>query len=237
MSLTTGRGPLGPDPAGRFSPPIPRGVAYVEPHPRRVQAEVDGVVVIDTERALLVHRPGQTLVYALPAETVERARAGGASLPATPVPEAPGYVAVPWDAVDRWLEEGRLLVNYPPNPYHRVDCRQTGRRLRVTAGTAVLVDTDETVTVFETALSPRLYIHPRALQAGRLRRSDTTTYCNYKGWTTYWSAVLDTPDGETVIGDAAWSHEDPLPESLPIKGLLCFDPGKVDVHAELPGEG
>ena len=39
------------------------------------------------------------------------------------VAEAPGYVHVAWDAVDTWVEEGRALVHYPPNPYHRVDCR------------------------------------------------------------------------------------------------------------------
>lgn len=58
MSLVAGRGPLSSDPAGRFSPPIPAEVVYVEPHPRRVQAVKDGRSVIDTERALMVHRRG-----------------------------------------------------------------------------------------------------------------------------------------------------------------------------------
>ncbi len=42
MSLVTGRGPLSKDPAGWFSPPLPDGVVFVEPHPRRVQAMRDG---------------------------------------------------------------------------------------------------------------------------------------------------------------------------------------------------
>ena len=37
MSLTTGRGPLERRPAGRFSAPMPEGVVYVEPFPRRVR--------------------------------------------------------------------------------------------------------------------------------------------------------------------------------------------------------
>jgi uncharacterized protein (DUF427 family) len=37
-----------------------------------------------------------------------------------------------------------------------------------------------------------------------------------------------------VIEDVAWSYEDPLPESLPIAGLLSFDETKVDTIAELP---
>jgi hypothetical protein len=32
----------------------------------------------------------------------------------------------------------------------------------------------------------------------------------------------------------AWSYDDPLPESLPIKGRLSFDPARAVVHAELP---
>ncbi len=99
-------------------------IVYVEPHPRRVQALRDGQLVIDTENALLVHRAGAPLSYVFPVGET-------ADLPTEPEEVAPGYVRVPWDAVDTWLEEGRTLVHYPPNPYHRVDCRPTRRRLRV----------------------------------------------------------------------------------------------------------
>lgn len=182
MSLVAGRGPLSSDPAGRFSPPIPAEVVYVEPHPRRVQAVKDGRSVIDTERALMVHRRGRPLSYVFPADEV-------AGLPGEPEPEAPGFVHVPWDAVDTWWEEGRKLVHYPPNPYHRVDCRGTRRRLRVRVGGTTLVDTDHTTIVFETALPPRLYVDPAHVRTDLLRRSETTSYCNYKGFATYWSLV------------------------------------------------
>ena len=46
-------------------------MVYVEPHPRRVQAFRDGWPVIDTERALLVHRAGQPLGYAFPANEID----------------------------------------------------------------------------------------------------------------------------------------------------------------------
>ena len=64
-----------------------------------------------------------------------------------------------------------------------------------------------------------------------LRRSDTTSYCNYKGYATYWSAVI----GDSVVDDVAWSYHDPLPETLPIKGYFSFDTTRADVSAELPG--
>jgi uncharacterized protein (DUF427 family) len=223
MSLVAGRGPLSKDPAGWFSSPLPDGLVFVEPHPRRVQGIRDGQMIIDTERALLVHRPGHPLSYAFPAEDV-------GDIAGEPEPQAPGYVRVRWDAVDTWLEEGRQLVHYPPNPYHRVDCRPTRRRLRVDVQSVTLVDTRDTVIVFETALDPRLYVDPSFVRTDLLRRTETSTYCNYKGYATYWAAAV----GGTVVEDVAWSYQDPPPECVPIKGFLSFDAARTDLLAELP---
>ena len=224
MSLVAGHGPLSTQPAGWFSPPITGNEVYVEPHPRRIEAFIGDTRVIDTEQALMVHRAGHALSYAFPRDVI-------GNLPHEPVAEAPDHVSVPWDAVDRWVEEGRALVHYPPNPYHRIDCRPTRRGLRVQVGDAVLVDTDDTVIVFETALAPRLYVAPALVRVDALQRSATSSYCNYKGTATYWSAVM----GDTVVEDVAWSYPDPPPESLPIKDFLSFDATRADVLAELPG--
>jgi len=223
MSLVAGRGPFGSNRAGWFTPEVPPSVVYIEPHPRRIQAFRDGAGVIDTEQALLVHRDGHPLSYAFPSGSTS-------DLPTEPVAEAPGYVRVPWDAVDTWLEEGRRLVHYPPNPYHRVDCRPTRRHLAAMVADVTLVDTEDTVIVFETSLAPRLYVAPTHVRTDLLRRSPTTSYCNYKGEATYWSAVV----GDTVIEDVAWSYDNPLPESLPIKGHISFDAARVSLLADLP---
>ena len=231
MSLVAGRGPLGPDRAGWFSAPVPDPVVYVEPHPRRVQALLGRRSVIDTERALLVHRAGQPLSYAFPIGEITE-------LPTEPEHEAPGYVRVPWDAVDTWLEEGRELVHYPPNRYHRVDCRPTKRRLRVDVGGTTLVDTDDTVIVFETSLAPRLYVAPALVRTELLRPTQTSSYCNYKGFATYWAFVpSDSVAGDTVVEDVAWSYGNPMPETTPIKGFFSFDAERADVVAELPFGG
>jgi Uncharacterized protein conserved in bacteria len=63
-----------------------------------------------------------------------------------------------------------------------------------------------------------------------LRRTETRTYCNYKGYATYWAAVV----GDTVVDDVAWSYADPPPECLPIKGYLSFDAARAEVLARLP---
>ncbi|MCF6388039.1 DUF427 domain-containing protein [Mycobacterium sp. MBM] len=225
MTLYAGRGPLSRDPAGRFFPPIPDDLVFIEPHPRRIQAIVKGRTVIDTEAALLVHRRDHPLSYAFPADIT-------GDLPTEPVPQRPGYVRVPWDAVDRWIEEGRPLVHYPPNPYHRVDCLPTDRGLRVSVGGTVLVDTTDTVIVYETSLAPRLYVAPTQVRTELLRRSETTSYCNYKGHATYWSAII----GEQLVADVAWSYAETMPESIAITGFLSFDETRTETLAELPAD-
>ena len=224
MSLTTGTGPLSARPAGRFTAPMPAGVAYLEPFRRRVRAVVNGRTVIDSERVLLVHRPGRPPTYAFPAGDV-------AGLPAEAEPDAPGYVTVPWDEADTWFEEDEQVFGHPRNPYHRVDCLRSRRRLRVEAAGLTLVDTDETLAVYETALEPRLYVDRRLARMDVLELSTTHTYCPYKGTATYWSARIDG----AVLDDVAWSYEDPLPESAPLGQLLSFDEKRVSVTHDLPG--
>ena len=93
-----------------------------------------------------------------------------------------------------------------------------------------LVDTDDTRILFETALGPKLYVDPALVRTDLLQRSETTSYCNYKGHATWWSAVVDG----TVVEDVAWTYEDPLPESIAIEGFFSFDPEVAHVDAELP---
>jgi uncharacterized protein (DUF427 family) len=223
VSLTSGRGPLGPRPAGRFSPPVPPGTVYVEPFRRRVRGVRGGRDVVDCERALLVHRPGSPPAWAFPTADVRTAAA-------EPEPGAPGYVRVPWDALDAWYEEDEQVFMHPRNPYHRVDCVRTRRRLRVEVAGTALVDTDATLGVYETALEPRLYVGRGRVRMDLLVPSPTTTYCPYKGTASYWAAVV----GDVTVADVAWSYEDPLPESLPLGTLLSFDEARATVSADLP---
>ena len=226
MSLTTGRGPLSARPAGRFTAPMPGPVTYLEPHRRRVRGITDDLTVIDSEHALLVHRRGCPPTYAFPATDVE-------GVPTRPESDAPGYVSVAWDAVDAWFEEDEQVFGHPRNPYHRVDCLRSERRLRVEAAGATLVDTATTLAVFETALEPRLYVDPRFVRMDLLRTSATQSYCPYKGTATYWTARIDG----IVIDDVAWSYEDPLPESAPLQRFLSFDDARVTVVHDLPAAG
>ncbi len=202
---------------------MPDRVSYLEPFRRRVRAVKGGRTVVDSEQVLLVHRPGRPPAYAFPAGDVQGVDSG-------PEVDAPGYVGVPWDAADAWYEEEERVIGHPRNPYHRVDSLRSTRRLRVEVAGATLVDTSETLAVFETALEPRLYVERRLVRLDLLEASSTKTYCPYKGTARYWNARI----GADVIQDVAWSYEDPFPESLPLAGFVSFDDSRVTVHQDLP---
>jgi uncharacterized protein (DUF427 family) len=222
VSLTTGRGPLSGKPAGRFTAAMPAKVSYVEPFRRRVTAIKDGRTVVDSERAVLIHRPGHAPTLAFPVGDVDGA-------PFAASPESPGFVTVPWDAADGWFEEDEQMLGHARNPYHRVDCLRSHRSLRVEAAGTTLVETTETMVVYETALEPRLYVDRRHVRA-ELTPSASQTYCPYKGTATYWNVEIDG----IVLADIAWSYEHALPESAPLQHLLSFDDQRVSVVHDLP---
>jgi uncharacterized protein (DUF427 family) len=212
MSLTTGRAPFSPNPGGRFDRPVPSGAVYVEPCLRRVRALIGSRTVIDSERVLLVHRPGQPPSYAFPTEDV-------GDVPALAEPAAQGYVQIAWDAATAWYEEeDEVFGGHPRNPYHRIDCVRARRKLRVELGSVLLVDTMDVICLYETSRAPQLYAPRDAVRMNRLVASPTITYCPYKGTAAHWAAVVDG----TLVPDVAWSYNDPLPESAPIAGMLSF---------------
>ena len=200
---------------------------YVEPFPRRVRGYRGDDVVIDSDHVLLVHRAGQPPTYAFPSGDVSP------DLPAADVTadeDAPGHVRVLWDAMDSWYEEEEQVFGHPRNPYHRIDCVPTRRRLRVEVAGAVLVDTDATIGLYETSLAPKLYVERAQVRTDLLVPSATTTYCPYKGTASWFHAVV----GEVTVDDVAWSYEDPLSESTPIRGLLSFEPLRTTLTHDLP---
>jgi uncharacterized protein (DUF427 family) len=194
---------------------------YAEPFPRHVRGIKDGREVVASDRVQLVHRAGTPPAYAFPVADVRLDSA-------RPEPELPGFVQVPWDDVDEWYEERERIFGHPRNPYHRVDCLDSDRRLRIRVAGQVLVDTTTTVALFETGLDPRLYVAPALVRTELLVRSETTTYCPYKGTATHWTVRV----GDHEVADAAWSYEDPLPESHRIKGMLSFYTERAEIEQD-----
>jgi uncharacterized protein (DUF427 family) len=139
-----------------------------------------------------------------------------------PLPAAPwlaGYAAVYWSAPDRWLDEDEEAIGHLPDPFHRVDIRATGNRVRILAADTVVADSTAALVLSETGLPNRYYLPEADIRTELLTATDTRTVCPYKGWASYWSVGL--PDGRTLT-DAVWGYAEALPESARIAGYRSF---------------
>jgi uncharacterized protein (DUF427 family) len=223
MGLTTGTGPFGSRRAGRLSFEPPEHVVYVEPWPRRVRAFANGSLLVDSERAVLVHETGRLPRYAFPAEDV--------SIRAEREPEVEGYVTVSWGAAERWLEEDEELLGHPHDPFHRIEVLRSSRTVRVRAGEEVLAESGRPRILFETSLPARYYLPRDDVRMDLLEPSPLRTVCAYKGEATYWDAV--TPAGRfPAVG---WSYEDPVHEAEPVRDLVCFFQERRDLEIAVDG--
>ncbi len=148
------------------------------------------------------------------------------------LPDAPGglegLIAFYFNRMDRWLEEDEEIFGHPRDPYHRIDTRATGRHIRVLLNGELLAQTANAVALFESNLPPRWYL-PRGDVQVELRDSDTTTYCPYKGYASYFSVKLASGD---LGQDLVWYYPDPLPGALQVADLVCFFNERVDVELD-----
>jgi uncharacterized protein (DUF427 family) len=97
--------------------------------------------------------------------------------------------------------------------------------VRVLHRGVVLADTRRAKRVLETSQPPAYYLPADDVATELLVRTTRRTVCEWKGVATYWSIHL--PDG-TIVADAAWSYEEPVPAFEPIRGHLAIYAQKVD---------
>lgn len=219
-----------------------------EPTEKRVRAVLGGQVVADSRRAVLVWEPdAPTPTYAIPHEDISAtvddgspaaadaarpgrlvALMGGDGHVATGlVPDDPylsGFVVCDFPTFDSWLEEDDEIQAHPRDPFHRVDLRNTSRRIRIALGDEVLADTTRGKLLFETTLPTRYYI-PRSDVLPELLPSPKRTRCPYKGEASYWSF---TTNGH-VARDLVWSYETPLPDAAGLQGYVAFYDEQFDL--------
>ncbi|MGH2694330.1 MAG: DUF427 domain-containing protein [Actinomycetota bacterium] len=143
-------------------------------------------------------------------------------------PALEGYIAFYWDKVDHWYEEDEEILVHPPDPYHRIDVRESSRHVRVLVGEDLVAETTSPVILFETGLPPRYYFALQDVRTELLVPSETTTRCPYKGLASYHS--LKTAEG--VAEDLIWHYPEPRPEVDRIAGRLAFFNERVDIEVD-----
>lgn len=187
---------------------------------RAVQMCPGGPSLLDPRTPFSVHTcPGESLTLTM--ATGELTAAAFA-----PEDEAlAGYVVLDWAAFDKWLEEEAEVMGHPHDPFDRIDCLPSSRRVQLGVDGQVLAETERATFLYETPLPVRYYIPREDVRMDLLQPSDLRTVCAYKGVATYWSAQLD---GRS-LPNVAWSYEDPLHDALPVKDFICFFTEQLDL--------
>ncbi len=115
-----------------------------------------------------------------------------------------------------------------PGPDHPIDIVPSSTRVVVTSGDATIADTTDALRLQESTYPPVYYLPPDAVNWEVLQRTDTHTYCPYKGEASYYS--VHTSEG--TIEDAVWTYEDPYPAVSQIARHLAFYPDRVNITAQ-----
>lgn len=195
----------------------------IEPAPKWIRGFIGGRAVVDSRRAQLVWEHEYYPWWYVPTADVH-----DDSLTVSTIDDLPDHVKVDWSAVERWFEEDEEVFIHPRDPYRRVDALPSSRHVVVRVAGKVVADSHRPTILYETGLPPRYYLPADDVRIDLLRESDTSTGCPYKGFARYWHLHLD---GD-VHEDLVWGYDDPLPESAPVKGLLCFYNEKVDLEID-----
>lgn len=144
-----------------------------------------------------------------------------------PIPAVAGikdHVALYFARMDRWLEEDEQIFGHFPDPYKRIDIRDSHRRVEIMLDGEKLATTTRARFLFETGVPVRYYIPAEDARMDLMSPSDTITYCPYKGSAHYHTLTLN---GKTYE-DLVWYHPYPIAECIPIKDYISFYWTKVD---------
>ncbi|MBV8346452.1 MAG: DUF427 domain-containing protein [Mycolicibacterium sp.] len=113
-----------------------------------------------------------------------------------------------------------------PSAGHPITVTPTGQRVTVRVNGEVVADTDAALTLREATLPAVQYIPIADVNQEMLRRTDTATYCPFKGDASYYSVVTSTGD---TVDDAIWTYEEPYPAVADIVGHVAFYPDRAEI--------
>lgn len=139
-----------------------------------------------------------------------------------------GHVALYWGSMDAWFDEDEEVRGHVRDPYHRVDVRDSSRRVRVLVDGEVVADTGRPKMLSETGLPSRFYIDPDDVRRDLLEPSATHTICAYKGVASYHALAV----GDRRVADGAFFYPEPLEGALKVRDHLCFSGEGVEIEVD-----
>lgn len=113
-----------------------------------------------------------------------------------------------------------------PSAGHPISVEPTKGRVQVRINGELVADTTAALELREASIPAVQYIPLVDVVSERLTRTDTTSYCPFKGDANYYSVT--TSAGDTVE-DAIWFYEQPFPAVAQIAGHVAFYPNKAEI--------
>jgi uncharacterized protein (DUF427 family) len=113
-----------------------------------------------------------------------------------------------------------------PGPDHPITITPTAGRVTVTVAGRTIADSTNALTLQEASYPAVQYVPFADVDPNVLVKTDTETYCPFKGDASYYSVRTD--DGE--VTDAIWTYEQPYAAVAQIKEHLAFYPDKVEIN-------
>ena len=115
-----------------------------------------------------------------------------------------------------------------PTAEHPITITPTATRVVVRVDGEVVADTNEALELQESTYPAVQYIPFKDVKQDRFTRTDTSTYCPFKGEAGYYSVTTAAGTVEDVI----WTYERPYPAVAQIAGHVAFYPDKADISVE-----
>jgi len=113
-----------------------------------------------------------------------------------------------------------------PDATHPITIRPTGSHVTVRVGGVTVAESDNALSLAEASYPVVQYIPIGDVDQSLLERTDSQTYCPYKGDASYYS--LQTSDGETET-DLIWTYEQPYEAVSEIKGHVAFYANRAEI--------
>ena len=112
-----------------------------------------------------------------------------------------------------------------PTAEHPITITPTGKHVTVRVNGELVAETDAALTLQESTYPAVQYVPLADVVESAMSRSDSTTYCPYKGEANYYHVTT----GDSTVDDAIWTYEQPYPAVGEIVGHVAFYANKADV--------